>query len=215
VAGGEGEYYGVKEAVMSRQKLALWLCRLHNIVNRDTGKEEVECTNIAMDMQVRAPRAPAAPPRMTHAPRVPPQYLKNCGECSVKKDEAGNDDHGGHTSYVWDADLYATGSLHAVKSATDQFGATELEEALGLAVALHYETPASADAVRAAILAGEQTHDSAIEALEAKMGEALALKDANKKKMSAATSATKKKAAAAAAAAKPAAGGGDDDDWDM
>ena len=100
VTGGEGEYYGVKEAATSRQKLALWLCRLHIIVNSDTGNEEVECTNIAMDMQVYAPRAPAASPRMSHATCVPPQYLKNCGECSVKKDETSNDDHGGHTSYV-------------------------------------------------------------------------------------------------------------------
>jgi hypothetical protein len=97
-----------------------------------------------------------------------------------------------------------------VKSATDQFGPTELEEALGLAVALHYETQASADAVRTAILAGEQTHDSTTEALKAK-------KDANKKKMSAAASAAKKETvtAAAAASAKPSVGGGDDDDWDM
>ena len=108
----DGEFYGIEEAVTSRQKLAIWLCRLHNIVNRDTGKEEVECSTIGMDMQ----------------------YLKNCGECSVKKDKDGKDEHGGHTNYVWDADLYARGALQAVQSATDQFGATELEEAIELAV---------------------------------------------------------------------------------
>ena len=62
VTGGTGpageEYYGIHEAATSRQKLGIWLCRLHNIVNRDLGKEETECTNIGMDMQ----------------------YLKNCGE---------------------------------------------------------------------------------------------------------------------------------------
>ena len=46
-----------------------WLCRLHNIINRDTGNEEFECTPIGLDMV----------------------YLKNCGDCQVKKKPAAGD----------------------------------------------------------------------------------------------------------------------------
>ena len=38
---GAGEedrgYYGLREAVKTREGLSVWLCRLHNIVNRDIG----------------------------------------------------------------------------------------------------------------------------------------------------------------------------------
>ena len=30
-------YYGLREAATTREKLMVWLCRLHNIVNRDVG----------------------------------------------------------------------------------------------------------------------------------------------------------------------------------
>ena len=38
------------------------------------------------------------------------------GISTVKKDADGNDDHQGHTNFVWDADLYAAGALQNVKS---------------------------------------------------------------------------------------------------
>ena len=40
----------------SRQDLAVWFCELHNMVNRDTGKEyREECTPFNLDLKVRAP----------------------------------------------------------------------------------------------------------------------------------------------------------------
>ena len=70
--------YGLAEAVKTREGLMMWLCRLHNIINRDLGKVEFECTPIGLDMI----------------------YLKNCGSCKVEKKGEGEggdgpeDDHG-------------------------------------------------------------------------------------------------------------------------
>eukprot|EP00941_MAST-03F_sp_MAST-3F-sp1_P006030 g6030.t1 len=59
----------IHEAAESRDKLVLWMCQLHNIVNKDIGKPLFECTNMNLDMM----------------------YLRNCGECSVeRKDADGN-----------------------------------------------------------------------------------------------------------------------------
>ena len=78
-AHGKG-YYGLHRAVQSREGLMMWLCRLHNIINRDTGNEEFECTPIGLDMV----------------------YLKNCGDCQVKKkpegDSAGGEEEEEHAS---------------------------------------------------------------------------------------------------------------------
>lgn len=47
----------------SRTDLALWLCDLHNMVNTDLGKKLHHCNSLELDLQ----------------------YLKSCGECSVKQ----------------------------------------------------------------------------------------------------------------------------------
>lgn len=49
--------------VSSRQELSTWVCELHNIVNADLGKEQVDCMPFKVDMM----------------------YLKDCGECEITK----------------------------------------------------------------------------------------------------------------------------------
>jgi hypothetical protein len=204
-AHGKG-YYGLHRAVQSREGLMMWLCRLHNIINRDTGNEEFECTPIGLDMV----------------------YLKNCGDCQVKKKpeagdaagEAGEAEEEEHAMLVWDRELYVNGALSAgVQSATDQFSANELEEMLQVAIQFHILSAEDAQAVRARVAAGESSFDQEIGVLEPSVEEVLQLqsrlaKAARQRAMAAAAEA---KAAEEAAAAAGGGSGGDDDeeDWDM
>jgi hypothetical protein len=103
--------------VNSRQELSVWMCELHNIVNVDLGKPQVECNAFQIDMM----------------------YLKDCGECEpVKKTaevevnvfEGGS---GGYESFYagpWDADIYGRGDglLNSVKDETDADEAKDLAE---------------------------------------------------------------------------------------
>lgn len=77
-------------AVESRSTLVPWMCELHNVVNRDIGKEEYDCSLLNLDLM----------------------YLKDCGECEPAKKGDGKDARllsGFHpTSGPWDARLYAS-----------------------------------------------------------------------------------------------------------
>ena len=69
------------------------------------------------------------------------------------------------------------GGLSAgVKSATDQFSASELEEALDLATSFHVLTDEEAAAARARVAAGESSFDREITALESSLEGVLGLK---------------------------------------
>eukprot|EP01048_Picozoa_sp_COSAG05_P014414 COSAG05_NODE_1632_length_4371_cov_247.693820_5_plen_240_part_00 len=205
---GEGTseaYYGLREAATSREKLMVWLCRLHNIVNRDVGNPEFNCEPINLDMLYHHPTAPPLlfssllllfvciiPYRMpeeaivvfllarrarchtvvfeleapvlldslTPSETYPDttRYLKNCGDCQVKKkpeegtanplDASAAEEK---PALIWDAGLYKRGGLTtAVRGATDLFSATELEEYLELSVQFHLETEEGAEQLRAA-----------------------------------------------------------------
>ena len=48
--------------VNSRQDLSVWFCELHNLVNRDIGKKQFDCSPFKIDLM----------------------YLKDCGGCEVK-----------------------------------------------------------------------------------------------------------------------------------
>ena len=48
--------------VDSRQELSVWFCELHNLVNRDIGKKQFDCSPFKIDLM----------------------YLKDCGGCEVK-----------------------------------------------------------------------------------------------------------------------------------
>jgi len=201
-AHGKG-YYGLHRAVQSREGLMMWLCRLHSIINRDTGNEEFECTPIGLDMV----------------------YLKNCGDCQVKKKPEGDtagaeEDEDEHAMLIWDRDLYLQGALSAgAQSATDQFSAKELEDMLQLAMQFHVLTSEDAVAIRARVAAGQSNFDKEIGALEPSLDEVLKLqtrlaKEARQRKLAAAAEA-EAKAAAAAAAAGGSAADEDEEDWDM
>jgi flavocytochrome c len=95
-------------AVESRMALSVWICELHNIVNVDLGKEQVECSAFGIDIM----------------------YLKDCGECEVKKPddvaemELFTGGTGGYDSYYagpWDSDIYGRGDglLNSVADSTD------------------------------------------------------------------------------------------------
>ena len=100
-------------ALNSRTDLIKWMCKMHNIVNKDIGKPLFDCTPINLDMM----------------------YLKNCGECEVeKKGEkkvpehmmSGYHPHSGpwdHHIYMRDPPLLSTvtkkGQLWSVKQALD------------------------------------------------------------------------------------------------
>jgi FAD-linked sulfhydryl oxidase len=107
---GGAQYYGLREAVRTRNGLAVWLCRLHNIVNRDVGNPEFNCEPITLDML----------------------YLKNCGDCQVKKPKEGDNPlKAEKEALVWDHGIFRAGGLTSkVRGATDQFMASELEELL-------------------------------------------------------------------------------------
>ena len=100
-------------ALNSRTDLIKWMCKMHNIVNKDIGKPLFDCTPINLDMM----------------------YLKNCGECEVeKKGEkkvpehmmSGYHPHSGpwdHHIYMRDPPLLSSvtkkGQLWSVKQALD------------------------------------------------------------------------------------------------
>ena len=101
--------------VESRQELSVWVCELHNIVNVDLGKEQVECTAFGIDMM----------------------YLKDCGECEpVKKDVEVNVFEGGSGGYdsfyagPWDSDIYGRGDglLNTVVDSNDAWETGDLAE---------------------------------------------------------------------------------------
>lgn len=101
-------------AMDSRTDLTMWICKLHNIVNKDIGKPLFNCNPLELDLM----------------------YLKNCGECEVvKKGEKETDasaKSGFHpTSGPWDALLYLQDPLllAAAKSSTDVF---EIKRKVGL-----------------------------------------------------------------------------------
>jgi len=60
----------------SRTDLAIWFCKLHNMVNDDLGKKRHSCNAFELDLQ----------------------YLKSCGECSASKTV----DEDIHESTPWD-----------------------------------------------------------------------------------------------------------------
>jgi cytochrome b involved in lipid metabolism len=93
-------------AMNTRTELTVWICKLHNIVNKDIGKPLHSCNALELDMM----------------------YLKNCGECEVeKKGEAPTDasaKSGYHpTTGPWDLDLWMQDQtmLEASKTKADLF----------------------------------------------------------------------------------------------
>jgi FAD-linked sulfhydryl oxidase len=73
-------------ALQTRTNLTVWVCELHNIVNRDLGKPLFDCAPLALDLM----------------------YLKDCGECSLKPEDIGDDGEASHCDGgPWDAALYA------------------------------------------------------------------------------------------------------------
>lgn len=80
-------------AVENRQDIALWFCRLHNMVNLDLGKPEQPCNAFQLDLQ----------------------YLKSCGECSANQNSTEKDEIEAST---WDVSRYYT-SLAAAPAKED------------------------------------------------------------------------------------------------
>jgi len=105
--------------VNSRQELSTWMCELHNLVNVDLGKPQTDCTPFAIDMM----------------------YLKDCGECEVKKPKIENGKEvfaegetkpSGYHEYLgpWDVEIYRRDPqlLFSVKDNTDAFETKDLIE---------------------------------------------------------------------------------------
>ena len=108
--------------VESREALSVWMCELHNIVNADLGKAQVPCNAFGIDTM----------------------YLKDCGECEVKRPEPTGEELevpaifekggvGGYDSYyagTWDANIYRRGDglLNSVTDSTDAWEAESLAE---------------------------------------------------------------------------------------
>lgn len=106
--------------VKSREALSVWVCKLHNIVNEDLGKPQQECNAFKIDLM----------------------YLKDCGECEVKRPSKFEVEVEGipdvlepstsGTGYVgpWDAALYTRGGnlLNTVKDSNDVWETGDLAD---------------------------------------------------------------------------------------
>ena len=92
----------------------MWMCKLHNIVNKDIGKKQHECSKLGLDLK----------------------YLKNCGECKVPKPGEGAKSASGFhpDSGPWDADMYAKSPqvLQKVTSVTQLFKARREQDLLDI-----------------------------------------------------------------------------------
>jgi len=75
--------------VENRTALAVWMCDLHNMVNRDTGKPIHDCNPFGLDLL----------------------YLKDCGECEPEKKKKAAEE-GEITADTFDARLYAKTDDH-------------------------------------------------------------------------------------------------------
>ena len=107
-------------AVESREAISVWICELHNIVNADLGKPQQECKAFAIDMM----------------------YLKDCGECEVKKPAAiaaetelkvgASTSGNGDVGYLgpWDEAIYRRGDglLNTVEDATDAWETNDVAD---------------------------------------------------------------------------------------
>ncbi|GMI49254.1 hypothetical protein TrCOL_g12838, partial [Triparma columacea] len=98
--------------VGSREELTVWMCELHNIVNADLGKEQQDCNAFLVDLM----------------------YLKDCGECEVKKPtlEVGVEGEVMDPNYVgpWDAGIYGRGDnmLNSILTEGELWDARDLAD---------------------------------------------------------------------------------------
>ena len=106
-------------AVNTRQDLTVWVCELHNMVNKDIGHKQFDCNPFHLDME----------------------YLKDCGECEVVKVTPGDAKSalaekaksGYHAdSGPWDSSLYQRDPLllSSVTSVTDAWEAKDADDML-------------------------------------------------------------------------------------
>ena len=100
------------------------MCKLHNIVNKDIGKKQHDCSKLGLDLK----------------------YLKNCGECAVQKPgEAAKAASGFHPdSGPWDADMYARSprALQKVTTVTQLFKVRREQDLLDLLTQMQVITSA-------------------------------------------------------------------------
>jgi FAD-linked sulfhydryl oxidase len=113
-------------ALASRTDLTVWVCELHNIVNRDLGKPLFDCSPLALDLM----------------------YLKDCGECTLKPEDvaaSGSGTDGG----PWDAALYATFPklLQSTPTRTALLKARQIADAVELLVRLRVVKEQQRDAL--------------------------------------------------------------------
>ena len=116
--------------VSSRGALVSWVCRLHNIVNRDIGKKPHDCGNLGLDLK----------------------YLKNCGECKVQKGNGAAKASGFHPDTgPWDAGMYASHPtvLSKVTTQTQLFQARRHEDVLETLLRLQTISPSQLLSLRA------------------------------------------------------------------
>jgi len=118
-------------AVDSREELSKWMCKLHNIVNKQKGKEEFSCEQHRLDLM----------------------YLKSCSECTEKFEDGKT-----HEAMIpWSARLYARDATEyqKIKSERAMKHKDEVEELLDLAVAYNVLQHNKADKFRQQIKSGE------------------------------------------------------------
>jgi len=90
-------------AVESREALSIWMCKLHNTVNKQNNKPEFPCEQHKLDLM----------------------YLKNCNECKEKFE-----DGEAHKAAVpWNAALYAKDAVDYQKAAETEASIVESSEA--------------------------------------------------------------------------------------
>lgn len=137
-------------AVGSRFELARWFCKLHNMVNKDTGKEKFDCSDINLDMT----------------------YLKDCGECTnTKEDDKGMDSVTGEGG-VWNAAVYAQDPelmINSITTVTDSWKVEQLTTLIADAVAYNYLSLAEAEQLKSVIKEDQSTIRTEIANLRTKM----------------------------------------------
>jgi len=129
-------------AVESREDLSIWMCKLHNTVNKQNNKPEFPCEQVKLDLM----------------------YLRNCNECKEKFEEGE-----AHKAAVpWNAALYARDptEYQTIKSEEAMYESSEANELLDMAVEYNVLPPKKEKKFRRDLQTGDMSSKTLVQNLQ-------------------------------------------------
>ena len=129
-------------AVNSREELSVWMCKLHNTVNKQNNKPEFPCEQVKLDLM----------------------YLRNCNECKEKFE----DGEAHKLAVPWNAALYARdpSEYQAIKTEEDMYESSEANELLDMAVEYNVLPPKKEKKFRRDLQTGEVSTKTIVQNLQ-------------------------------------------------